>query len=234
MPMFLSSLREHGPLKTLGLCFGLVYRQLKDYRFDMRYGTDTSGTIELEELTIPSCNVKEGIRYQPMPVVDFRKVVAGLDIDFARFTFVDFGSGKGRALLLASEFRFRRVIGVEFAPRLHLAATENGRIWARNKPGLPSIDTVCMDVTEFPIPDGPLMGFFYNPFVGSVVQRVLENVLASWREDPREILLLFIGCKSQTVRLFESMGFTGKQLQLRPGHFAYLFAIQEQTGTVRL
>ena len=49
----------------------------------------------------------------------FRKVLASLQIAFHDYTFIDFGSGKGRALLLASEFPFKRIIGLEFSPELH-------------------------------------------------------------------------------------------------------------------
>ena len=37
--------------------------------------------------------------------------MASLEIDFSQFTFIDIGSGKGRALLLAAEYPFRRVVG---------------------------------------------------------------------------------------------------------------------------
>jgi len=43
------------------------------------------------------------------------------------FTFIDLGSGKGRVLLMASDYPFKRIIGVEFMPELHRAAQENVR-----------------------------------------------------------------------------------------------------------
>ena len=43
------------------------------------------------------------------------------------FTFVDLGSGKGRTLLMASDYPFRRIIGVELLPSLHQIAQENLR-----------------------------------------------------------------------------------------------------------
>ncbi len=41
------------------------------------------------------------------------------------FTFIDLGSGKGRVLLMASEYPFQKIIGVEFMPELHRAAQKN-------------------------------------------------------------------------------------------------------------
>jgi tRNA1(Val) A37 N6-methylase TrmN6 len=46
-----------------------------------------------------------------------------------RYDFVDFGSGKGRVLLIASQFPFCQVIGVEFDRRLHAIAQENIRLF---------------------------------------------------------------------------------------------------------
>jgi hypothetical protein len=54
------------------------------------------------------------------------------------FTVIDFGSGKGRALIVASECPFRRIIGVEFALELHRDAQQNIRaVSARVARGAP-------------------------------------------------------------------------------------------------
>ena len=45
--------------------------------------------------------------------------------DFRDFIFIDLGSGKGRALLMASDYPFRRIVGVELLPQLHRAAQDN-------------------------------------------------------------------------------------------------------------
>jgi hypothetical protein len=44
-----------------------------------------------------------------------RETLAALPIAYDKFAFVDCGSGKGRTLLIASEFPFKFIIGVEFA-----------------------------------------------------------------------------------------------------------------------
>jgi len=49
------------------------------------------------------------------------------------FTFVDLGSGKGRVLLMASHYPFKRIIGVEFIPELHQVAQENIRKYTEQR-----------------------------------------------------------------------------------------------------
>jgi methylase of polypeptide subunit release factors len=56
---------------------------------------------------------------------ELANAVASLDVEHKDFTFIDLGSGKGRALVLALSYPFRRVVGVEFALELHRVAEAN-------------------------------------------------------------------------------------------------------------
>src|SRR5207245_5268496 len=47
----------------------------------------------------------------------------------SQLTFVDFGCGKGRALVLAAEHGFRRVLGIECDAQLFAAAQRNARAY---------------------------------------------------------------------------------------------------------
>jgi hypothetical protein len=58
--------------------------------------------------------------YAPVRAANAHAALRDLPIgDYAQYTFVDVGSGKGRMLFVAAEYRFRKVIGVEFATDLH-------------------------------------------------------------------------------------------------------------------
>ena len=90
--------------------------------FDRQHGVDTGGEFEgwtyLSDLDIPSPNWIDCNDYTAIEPIRFEQVMAALEIAFEDFTFIDFGSGKGLALLLAPEYPFRRIIGLEFAPEL--------------------------------------------------------------------------------------------------------------------
>jgi hypothetical protein len=58
------------------------------------------------------------------------------------FTFIDLGSGKGRVLLMAAAYGFKRIIGVEFMPELHRVAEENIRKYTEHRTEAPS-DHLC-------------------------------------------------------------------------------------------
>src|SRR5271155_1080663 len=69
--------------------------------------------------------------YQPTDPALFHEMMASLStfIAFDTFTFIDIGSGKGRTLLMASEYPFRKIVGVELIQELHRAAAENLRAY---------------------------------------------------------------------------------------------------------
>lgn len=105
------------------------------------------------------------------------------DDGLGRFSFVDLGSGKGRVLLMAAEYPFRRIVGVELLPELHEIARENV---VRD----PRIELVLGDAREFRFPDGPLVVFLFNPFPPWVLRQVLLNVQESLTRKPREFFVV--------------------------------------------
>src|SRR5919109_3431347 len=87
--------------------------------FDWRHGVRTCGNADLADLTVVGDNTGHAVHYQPSHPKFLFEVFSSLKIDYPSYTFVDFGSGKGRVLLVASEFPFSEILGVEFAAELH-------------------------------------------------------------------------------------------------------------------
>ena len=117
--------------------------------------------------------------------------MALLNIDHRDFTFIDLGSGKGRALMLAAGYPFQQIIGVEFSAALHSIAMRNLEIYSG--PRLCSdIRCVCGDAAEFKFPDVPLVVLLSNPFVGDVMRQVVTNIEKSVTSSPRPVYVLYI------------------------------------------
>ncbi len=91
-----------------------------EYDWEHRVNT-TSGTVGWRERLLGVFHSP----YQPTDAALFQEMMSSLPIAFSEFTFVDLGSGKGRTLLMASEYPFRRIVGVEILPELHRAAEKN-------------------------------------------------------------------------------------------------------------
>jgi SAM-dependent methyltransferase len=163
-------------------------RRYGDMEYDWEHRVNTtSGAVGWRERLLGVFHSP----YQPTDPALFRQMMAELPIDFREFIFVDLGSGKGRTLLLASEYAFRRIIGVEIVAELHRAAEENIRVYNSPTQRCRQIDSVCADAREFPLPEGPLVLYLFNPLPEDGLRRLLGNLERSLREQPRHVYVLY-------------------------------------------
>ncbi len=163
-----------------------------DSDFDRVHGTDTESIREIGSLDLPIESGRDAVRYQPSPTDLVRETILGLPIDPSRFTFIDFGAGKGRVLMIAAELPFHAVIGIELSGELCEIANSNiARIdAARYKAG--QVKCEHADVTAYPLPDTPLVCYFYNPFGATTMQQVIMRLAATLHDHPREIYVIYI------------------------------------------
>jgi SAM-dependent methyltransferase len=181
---------DAGTLKSLRRLWAIVYEFLRDSLPDrrrQRYGDIDYDWEHRVNTTGASLSWRTRLLgllnsvYQPIPPDQFREIMSALSADlapetnFSQFTFIDIGAGKGRALLLASEFDFRRIIGVELLPELVKVARENVSEFERR--GMRSgIEVVCGDATNFTLPAEPAVIFLFNPLPESSLRKFLENL----------------------------------------------------------
>lgn len=200
--------------------------------FDRRFGVDTSGWISQPIPSSEASNPRLGSAYDGSIPLHFNRIVENLNISYEHYAFVDFGSGKGRVLLLAAAFPFRRVAGVEWSRELHDVARRNLDVY--NGPRVCSeAECFCMDARDFPIPEGKSVLYFFNPFKDEITARVLQNIRRSFEANPREIILLYMNPRFK--RVLERAGFLEKTVDR--GWFAVYRTISspvigQQTGAM--
>src|SRR5215204_4574968 len=102
---FFDSLRRYGLGQTLVIVWSVVI----DARFDSKYGTDTARRIPREQISTDSENLVHCVNYGASKELPFRKLMERLKLP-REGVFVDLGSGKGRALMLAAKYGFRKII----------------------------------------------------------------------------------------------------------------------------
>ncbi len=157
-----------------------------DYDFEQRVNT-TSATVAWRDRLIGALHSP----YQPTEPGIFREILGCLEVDFADFTFVDLGSGKGRVLLMASDRPFRRILGVELLPNLHRQAQTNLGKYRGASQRCFLVESILADARDFTFPGSQLVVYLFNPFPKPVLETVLENLERSLTEDPRRAYLVY-------------------------------------------
>jgi len=190
----------------------LVRRDKVSRSFDEIYGTNTARRIAVENLKIESANKDHGNPYDPVPVSLFTKLLENVKVRHEDYVFLDIGSGKGRTLLLASNYPFKKVIGVEYSQPLHAVALRNIAQYRSHHRRCFTVESVHIDATEYAIPLEPTICFLFNPFDETIMRAVLTNFRQSLECCPRDIK--FIYYVPQYVHLFDELGFSRDQLLL--------------------
>jgi SAM-dependent methyltransferase len=172
------------------LIYLLSYKPYNDNSFDHRHGTDTSGMVPTQDLDIADDTTKwQSNLYLGSPARVTRHLIKSLDIDCRKFTFVDYGSGKGRVLFAAAEFPFKEVVGVEISQALHATATTNLKDYRGS--GLRSdINLWCGDAREYPLPAGNLVLHMYHPFGPDILKEMLEIIQQARSTEPERRILV--------------------------------------------
>jgi hypothetical protein len=157
-----------------------------EYDWDHRVNT-TSATVGWRERLLGQFHSG----YQPTEPALFREMMSSLKINFQEFTFIDMGSGKGRVLLMAADYPFRRIVGVELFPALHRVAQENLDTYASPSQRCFTLEAVCGDARTFIFPREPILLYLFNSLPEAALIEVMTRLDDSLRQCTRAVYLLY-------------------------------------------
>lgn len=169
-----------------------LHERVLDPSIESLFFKPTKDPVPLAGLTIRGNNREHGHDYRPSPCRLVEWTIGALDYDLSRLTFVDHGAGKGRVLLLASQYPFQAIGGVEFAEELHDDATMNIAQFPRSRMKCRNVECVLDDASALGPPDGEAVHYFFNPFSREVFAEVLDNIVVSYRRRPRRLYLILV------------------------------------------
>jgi SAM-dependent methyltransferase len=180
---FKAKLRKDGLGSTLSLIW---------YRFTVRWlehrlGIDTDAIITCASLGYLNVDSRD---YVPTNYWNLRRAFRLLTNIGSDDVFLDFGSGLGRVVIFAALFhKFRRVIGMEVSEHLNAVARQNVER-ARPRLRCQQVEIHTADVTRYDVPDDATVLYFFNPFVGKLLESCFAAIKASIRRNPRSVRLL--------------------------------------------
>lgn len=162
------------------------YIEERKEAFDARFGTDTAAPVFGRDRT-PGAYF-----YVATTASVIYEILSSLALEPDTFAFVDMGSGKGRALLVASEFAFAKIVGIELSPHLHRIAGENIKRYSPPSQRCTAFELNCMNVVDYRYGREPVVLFLFDPFGRETVQRVIANLEASLQATPRDAYVVYV------------------------------------------
>jgi SAM-dependent methyltransferase len=161
--------------------------------FDAAHGTDTAAVLAGRELgPVVTRGGHLVVHYETTSEAAIRLPLDSLGVDLSRFTFVDLGCGKGKPLLVAATYPFRRLVGVDISPACVAVARRNVARYGPEPVDPARIEIVLGDAQDLVFPPEPLVVYLFNPFPGAVLERVVARLEASLRERPRPCALIYV------------------------------------------
>jgi hypothetical protein len=179
--------------KDYGAFLLWLHANVLDSAIERLFFAPTKGDVPLAGLTIRGDNRARGHAYKPSPAFVFKWALSAVaEEDIPRMSFVDYGAGKGRVLLLAAQHPFKAVGGIEFAEELHDNATMNIAQFPRSRMKCRNVECVLNDVVNITPVDGEAVHYFFNPFAPEIFAKVLKEIVASYHARPRRLYVILI------------------------------------------
>jgi SAM-dependent methyltransferase len=193
-------------------------------RFDRDHGVTTQAIAFLSDLDPDSTGDAgaHATHYEAVPVTAFRNLVTQVPEPLVRSSaFVDVGAGMGRAVMLASEYAFKQIVGIEISPALFEIARENVAKARDLAIRCRDVRLVRADARHYRFSSGNLVIFLYNPFDGEALDAVLDRLAA--RRKPGSAWILYytpVHAERVQTRGYELVAqFPDSHIYRTPGNF---------------
>jgi SAM-dependent methyltransferase len=158
--------------------------------FDRLYGVRTSGYISLSETSVDTSNFQEANRYGPVNAWAFRRLLRELALS-KNLHFADLGCGLGRACILAAEYGFAKVTGVELASEFCATARENIQNCRRSACRKVAIEIINGDVAKYSDTTTDDVFFMYRPFQWEFFRLVVAKLVKRAAEQAKTVTVIY-------------------------------------------
>lgn len=173
-------------------------------RGEKKYGLDTLELINLRSQNIKGDNLKHSSAYQGANYFLLETAFKFLQQIGVNRSIVDFGCGRGRALVVAAYYGFSDLTGIEFAEQLYSDAIGNLETVKSKFPEI-TYRVFWEDAENYEVREIDETFFFFNPFDEIIMLGVVKNILSSLKKCPRDVYVVYLNPVHKEI--FQSAGF---------------------------
>jgi hypothetical protein len=187
----------------------------REFAFRLRvylFGIDLEN-VSNEELNIP---VERGHEYANSGgrhleiVLESQKITRGDAV-------IDYGSGKGGALITLTKFPFSKISGIELSTAL-VAIAEKNLMGLSCK----NINLIVADAVDFTDLEEYNYFYFFNPFPPGVMKAVIKNIADSLAKKPRKAVIIYFNPEFHEAIVHDSPFVKIEEFNHHPlGYFIY-------------
>ncbi|MEJ2648982.1 MAG: class I SAM-dependent methyltransferase [Sedimentisphaerales bacterium] len=156
--------------------------------------------IDLKNVYLDELNLSEECAYEYADSGGdaLEKVLDSFGIT-SRDAIIDFGCGKGGALISLAKYPFSKITGVEISAALIDIARRNLR-----KLRIDNVNMEQGDASEYLDLDGYNFFYFFNPFPCPVMERVIGNISKSLLRKQRKVTIIYLNPECHGVIIADS------------------------------
>ncbi|MEO9144348.1 MAG: class I SAM-dependent methyltransferase [Ginsengibacter sp.] len=186
---------------NIKLAIFTIYYEIKGER---KYHINTIEMNDFQHEKIQSNHLAHASIYQASNYYMIEKAFGYLKKENVINNIIDFGSGKGRIMVVAANFGFKKITGIDFSESLCREAEANIE---KIKASFPAtyFKVVCGDAFSYAPDNDDNVFFFFNPFDEIIMLQVVKNILYSIKQNPRKVLIVYLNPLYKEI--FLSAGF---------------------------
>jgi SAM-dependent methyltransferase len=162
-----------------------------EIRGDRHYGIHTTGKDELKSLERKGIDISHATLYMPSSYNVLEKLMKEIIKYPSNKSFLDIGCGKGRVMVVAAEYGFTRIIGIDFSKEFCEYAKQVTRTYRARHPQV-HFSVKLADASYYTIDPDTTTIFLFNPFDEVITAHVVDNIIRSQQDHPRTIRILYV------------------------------------------
>ncbi|HEY4155841.1 MAG TPA: class I SAM-dependent methyltransferase [Puia sp.] len=174
-----------------------IYYELKG---EKKYHIHTIGEDELNSLKERGIDISHAHIYMPVNYFVLERLMNEIAHYDHNKTFLDLGCGKGRVMIVAAEFGFEEITGIDLSKEFCEEAEAATAAYIRKNERM-RFTVINGDALYFEIPGDIGTIFLFNPFDEVILEGVVSNILKSQQLSPRTIRVLYANPQHESVLL---------------------------------